>query len=432
MVTERPSIALRQSMVADRTCQKSIISALKTVLFATVFFSRLEVPIGATGYISPILILVLVTSVCLWWMGAFQEDWERLVILLGCIALCLSTALANDFRGTPISITSLGLLVIVYLPFALRASDPVVGATNGLDELLIFLTKLIAVIAVIAVLQTVTQLLHLWNYQDLLASVVPQRYLVQGYHTSYPVAYGSSLFKANGVFELEPSFCSQFLALGILATLRSGITRKPLIISLFAVALVCTSSGTGIVLLFAGLAIEVVRRGPAFAVKIIGVAVLVGAVLLQTPLGAYYATRSTEFTTTTSSGNQRFIAPYAGLVSTLRSSPRAILLGEGPGAADRAALKVAALTGAPLTAPPLVKLIVEYGALAGLAFAGFIAFAMTRRTSDVVIAGAVLVFYFLLSGGLLQTQTIYVAWALTSVIAKPDTGPGVTSVSAPS
>jgi hypothetical protein len=408
--------ATRASGAAD--ARRAVLIGLKSVLFAAVFLQRIGIPVGTSGYVSPVLLIALGLTAYLWRRGILRQDSERLLLLLAGIAFCSIAALLDSLGGAVISITSFGLLVVMYLPFAVRINDPAGDVTVGLlDDLLVFLTKLVGVVATIAVLQTLTQWVHVWNYHDLLAYIVPVKFLVQGYHTSYPITYGSSLYKANGVFMLEPSFCSQFVALGLITTIKSGIARKPWLIVLFLIALVCTASGTGVILLVSALAIESARRGPRFSARVVGIMLILGAILVQTPIGKYYETRSNEFSSTTSSGNSRFVSPYTDMVQLVKSKDRNLLLGEGPGAADRADARVAALTGAPLTSPPLVKLVDEYGVFAGLFFAGFVVFALTRRTRDATIAGAILVFYFALSGGLLQAQTIFLAWTLTSVTA---------------
>jgi len=388
--------------------------ALKVVLFASVILQRIGVPVGTTGYVSPVLVTVLVTVALLVGHGRLVEEPGRVAAYLAVTGACLLTALVHGLRSEELSVPSLGLLVVTYVPFCFRVRDVRPGL---LDELLRFFVRIVTVVAVLAVGQTAPQLVGVWQYRDLLAQVVPAHLLVQGYNTSYPVTYGSEIYKANGVLMLEPSFCSQFLGLGILALLLVRVRRRGLLVALFAVAMVATVSGTGVLLLATGLVALAVRRGPRFAVALAGVGAVVATAILLSPLATIYSSRAREVTQGSSSGNQRFVAPYQLAVDSARSSAETLLVGRGPGYADREALRLAALTAAPLTAPPLAKLVLEYGVPAGLAFALFIAYALWARAPSKPLAATLLVYFFVLSSSLLQTQTIYLGWVLGGALA---------------
>ncbi len=87
----------------------------------------------------------------------------------------------------------------------------------------------------------------------------------EAYNYSYEIYYGSSILKSNGVVFLEASFASQFLALAIIVQILLGGGRLRLV--LFGAALVSTLSGTGLLLLAAGLALLAVRRGGQWATR---------------------------------------------------------------------------------------------------------------------------------------------------------------------
>lgn len=395
-----------------------LVRALTAVLFASVFLQRFGIPVGATSYVSPVLLLVL--GVCAWLLvsGRLVEDRGRLAFLVVAGGACLAVTLVHGLGSEVISVTSLALLVVSYSPFALRWSTSLAGP-DVLPRLLAAFVKMMTVVAGAAVLEVGSQLVGLWQYDDLMARVVPQQLLVQGYNYSILTSYGAAVYKANGVVMLEPSFCSQFVALAILAVLATRPARRTALLVLFGLALLSTVSGTGLLLLLAGLVAEALHRGRRFTLYAVGGGSLVVAVVLATPLGAIYTGRAAELSRPSSSGSQRFVAPYTGVVADLRGSDETLLLGNGPGSADRNAARIGALTGAPLIAPPAVKLVYEYGVPAGLAFVGFIGYALWARSPSANLSLVLLVYFFVLSGGLLQTQTLYVAWVFGCVLAVP-------------
>ena len=200
-------------------------------------------------------------------------------------------------------------------------------------------------------------------------------------------------------------------------------------IALFALALVTTVSGTGLILLAAGLAAYSLRKGPRFTLQMVATGGLAIGALLVSPLGSTYLARAKEVTIPSSSGYQRFIAPYTHMWSILSNeSWTRVLVGQGAGFADRNAASIQALTRLPLTSPPIAKLLEEYGLVAGGLFLGFLVYVLLARVPDSTMAVTILVFFFLLSGSLLQTQTVFVCWFFTSLFAHHGRSHGVVAL----
>src|SRR4051794_38973271 len=116
--------------------------------------------------------------------------------------------------------------------------------------------------------------------------------------------------KTNAVVFLEPSFCSQYLALALVIQLLLGGRRWRLV--LYAAAMVTTLSGTGLLLLGLGVSVLMIRRNARWAAQVVIVSTaVVGLLVWLTPLGRIIGPRLSETTTTNTSGNARFVAPYA-------------------------------------------------------------------------------------------------------------------------
>lgn len=380
----------------------------------TIFGQRLAIPFGAS-YVSPVLPLVFLTCFYLYRRGAFVEDRVRTLMYVVGSSACITVAIVSFTTGLPdTSITSLMLLVVVYAPFCLVLRPEYRWMYRLVLQTFLWCSL---IIGGIAIAQLLVQLVHVSTYRDYIAMVIPQKFLVQDYQAPYPIVYGSSILKSNGLFCLEASLCSQVVALGAIIGLVLEARRWKIVVLL--VALLSTVSGTGFVLLLAGLAVQMVRRGARWSARVVMVALVLGGLSLLTPLGKAVEHRVNEFQYTQTSGNQRFIAPYQRTWADLGENVQSTLTGHGPGYGDREAQRIQAQTGLSATSPPLPKLLTEYGLFAGLFFAIAVVVFLTVRTPSPTLSAALVVFYFLLSSSLLQAQTIYVSWLLASVFARP-------------
>jgi hypothetical protein len=259
--------------------------------------------------------------------------------------------------------------------------------------------------AIVAIVEWLAQIVG-WKHEDLLAKVVPQSLLYQDFNTNYPIHYGSTVLKSNAFIFDEPSFCSQFLALGLLGQLVIKVRWWK--IALFALGIVATVSGTGIIVLIAGVVAIAVSRGLKYTIATAIVVAIVIAVLPHTPAGSLFSARTGEATAQGSSGNLRFVEPYQRLYDQSLVKPfSTIIVGQGPGAGDRQANRYFFATGLPLISPTIPKLIVEYGILGMLCFMGFFLIAIGARAPSIPFAIALFVFFAVLQGALLLPLVPY-------------------------
>ena len=290
-----------------------------------------------------------------------------------------------------------------------------------MPEVLELFQKLMVAAAVACVLQWAAQVAG-WQFQDLLG-FLPENMLASSkqFNLSYPLYYGSSIFKANGVVFLEASFASQFLALAIIVQLllRGRLWR----IALFGAALLATLSGTGLLLLAGGLMVLAIRRGGRWASRaIVGVVIAVAAISLS-PVGDLIATRSTESSEEGSSGNVRFVAPYENVVSAVRSDPFVLTFGRGAGSIDRDADFFSPL-GIDANYPALPKMLGEYGLPTTLIFFAFVFRVFLRRVPSITLSCASILLFLVLSSALLQAPIVYLCWLLTGMFsAEPQDRP---------
>jgi hypothetical protein len=384
------------------------LTVLKAMVTAAVVLQRFAVPLGSEQ-VSFVLVAEAVLLGVLLVRGQLVIERNRTLWYLVAAAACLAAAAIASDSGDGSSLLSVLLLLAMYAPFCLTLAPSLRPLYRPVLQ---FFTTLMVIVAVVAVVQMLLQLAG-WAYSDPLARV-PNEVLTQGYNTAYPVQYGSAIVKSNAFIFLEPSFLSQFLALAFVVELTTG--ARPWRLLLYFGAMLTTVSGTGVILLAFGIVVALFKR--ARPIMFLLPFILAVGVTLATPVGSLFSERVTgEGRTETSSSRARFVEPYKRVYDDLNQSVQHLVVGRGPGFAERAADDAFVREDIPIVYPVVPKLSYEYGLVAGLVFASFIAFAFLNRTPSLVIASSALLIHFFLSGSLLQAHTLFLCYILTSLFA---------------
>lgn len=338
--------------------------------------------------------------------GRFWIDKARLALF--CLAFV--AVLASVFVALPLNYSTFSLLYlfVLYTPFVFIAElerEEYVAIVEIYQKLMIPL----AVIAIVQLAMTMTG--HVWwDFMDDL----PRKFVLIGYNTHPPKAYGSPIIRANGEFFLEPSFLSQFMALGIILDLVYAERRRWWRMALFAAAIIASLSGTGVaMLIFFGLyAVLAQRRWELLLAMILAGAAIY--LLRDQPLISDFLGRVDEFDTEHSSAFIRFVAPFAAIPDALGSRFIHWLGGIGLGEA-----KTIDLGG--YVANPFVvsKLMIETGLIGCLPFVGFVTYAFFARTFSRAVTATLFLMYMLLSGSLQQPHTVYLFLILTILFVPP-------------
>jgi len=348
-------------------------------------------------------------------------DRLRAGLLTIAVSGCLLTTAAVSWLAltSQFSLTSLALLIVLYVPWALRAPAPYGAAVVRRAGLTFVWTML--VLSVVGMAQVAGQLVGLWQWQDYMTQFVPSEFLISGYNYNNALAYGLSTYKGTGFVTLEPSFLSQFCGLAILIGIMLRIRAWQLLV--LAGGLGSAVSGTGLILLGAGAVLLVLRAPRQIRISYVVTGAVVPVIFLQSPLASFLLTRQDEITTPGTSGNARFVAPYQEAWKGLMADPTRFFVGGGPGSVDRIIPgRRVTVNGGDVLYSVVPKLAFEYGVLAGGFFALFLVFAIIDRAPWRVVPGALVVMVFVLSGALLQPQTAYLAWLLSGIGAA--SGPG--------
>jgi hypothetical protein len=386
---------------------------LMGLLLFVVLFQRFALPVGEG--ISVTILAFPFGVVLLWRDRHLVADRGRTFLYLLAIAACLLGVAIGQGRGHSFSPMSLALLVALYAPFC-----QVVQPSERIHyrAMIPTFTGLMSILAVVAIAQMAIQLAGV-HYDDPFRNV-PSNFLVQGYNTLAPVRYGSPIYRSNAVVFLEPSFLSQYLALSFVIGLVHGASSRKLLLD--SVGILTTVSGTGIVLIGLAAVLLALWQANIWLFRILVPAVVLLLALQATPASNVFSQRVNERNTEDSSFAQRFTAPYHRAADFLEDDDMTFLFGLGPGAAERDAKAVLKETGRPISYSPLTKLPIEYGLIGFLAFGSFTLYLFFAGSPSLVVAFAVAVFYFLLSGNLLQPPTVALCWILTSLFAGPKTG----------
>jgi hypothetical protein len=325
--------------------------------------------------------------------GLFTISATRLMLF----AFAAAAIIFSLFVSLPLtfSLFSLLYLFILYAPYVF---------TCELDEeeyksvLRLFQNLLLPVVFITYAQFAMTMVGKTWfDPMDLL----PQKIVLSGFNTHPPMGYGSPIIRPNGEFFLEPSFVSQFMALGVLIEVM--FFRRWIRMALYGGAIVASLAGTGFMMLGFFLIWTAVayRRWSALAA---GIVALVGLFMLGdfVPVIGDLLGRATEFRAEQSSAFMRFVGPIMAIGDSLGDSLQNWLGGLGPGSAKQLDF------GSYVMNPFVVsKLMIEVGLTGCVAFVAFVTYCFFSRPFRAPLAGALYLMYMVLSGSLQQPHTVY-------------------------
>jgi hypothetical protein len=385
-----------------------LVNLLVVLLVLT---QRIGVPVGNTSIsialpIGYVFVGVLVVR------GSLGFSRIRTELLLLGLAACLAATAIVALRGGNVSIPSLALLIAIYVPWMLRAHGGADGRRIVTNAGRTFV-RLMLVLATVGVLQLGAQLAGVWQWQDYLKNWLGADYIVPLYNYNNEVAWDSGVFKGTAFVLLEPSFLSQLCALAIIIGFVLRIRAWQIVV--LAAGMGASVSGTGIILLAAGLLLLVLRAPRLLRPGYVIAAVVALALVVASPVASVFAERSGELTEANSSGNARFIEPYAQVHEAMGDHPELYATGAGSGTSEELLSTYSAGYSKVVLYSVVPKLVYEYGLVAGGLFIIFLLVAMVRGAPWPVVPGSIVVMIFFLSGALLQPQTAFLAWVFTTL-----------------
>lgn len=372
-----PTLAARRRLARGGTASRLHRWILLTPLFTSLFLSKWVAP-GAPvdfGMAWPLIFAAVLLGML---TGAMRFEPKRLMAYLVLLGLLGGVQV---LRGDAFSMTSLILMMAIYLMYAL--SVPQSRHVDVFRVMSLFAT----ITAICGLYQFAFQFVLPRQFIFPIETLIPKSFLIQNYNYMQPLSYGSRLFKANGIFCLEPSFFSQFMAVAIIAELSmAGRLRQ---VALYMAGMVVAYSGTGIIILMIALPMVIVvkRRGDILVLGLVGLVVL-GLFAEQLNLGLFLE-RAGEFTNKGSSGFERFTGALYLFEQFLWKDWARALLGFGPGSFVSFAVRA----DQPVSEMALTKIFFEFGIVGGLATIFFLGYCLTRSQAPGTVKLAVTVMF---------------------------------------
>jgi hypothetical protein len=378
MATVAGSVSSNQWATAGAGLRFTILA---TPLIAATILSKFGFPpLGAQG-IGASIFIVIAAVIAGTMSGALSIEPRRLALLAGLLGILGVIQMLQPDSFSP---SSFLLLVAVHLPyvFGMKADD------DG-GRIIKFFLGVVTFVALCGIAQYGLQFFVNVRYLFPIENFVPNTFIVQHFNHQAAMEYASQEYRANGVFMLEPSFFSQILAVGIVAELCTSARISRL--AIFAIALIVSYSGTGIMVLAICLPLCLVgqRRWGLILLGILALAAVVG--LHEFMHAGRLISRVAEFSSSQSSGYSRFVGGFYLFDEFLWHDPWRTLFGFGAGSFTNYAAR--AHYGAAEMA--LFKVVFEFGLVGAVAYFGFLFCCLYYSRAPRLVTLAVGTTYFL-------------------------------------
>ena len=373
-------------------------------LVATTIFSKFAIPpFGARGLGIglPLVFLSLATGFVLGRVRIHPGRacfYALTVVVLGTLQI---------LRQEPFSLLSLGYMAAVGLTYTLivpRTAEQFPESAELFSNFVVFF-------AICGITQFFLQFLVGAKYVFPIENFAPVNFIVHGFNYLNPLFQGSSIYKANGVFLLEPSFFSQLLAIGLLVEFvtRQRASRLAILI----LAMIVSYSGTGLVILVFGLPAALLGNRRADLIVVFAAVVVLCAILAAPLRLDIFLDRLGEFGSSGSSASARFVGWISLFEQTLFNDPAHAFAGYGAGAFR----DIAAHASYPVAEMLHSKIFIEYGLLGGALYIGFLLYCIFSAPAPAAIKVAITVLHFM--AGAYSEPVIGIALSLLLLTSPP-------------
>ena len=283
--------------------------------------SKFALTLGGTEILIGVPVILAATVLGIL-SGRLTPDPRR----LGLYLLMVSVLVAEQaFTAGNFSFTSLLLIVLLHLAYAFKLE----GVGDDSEPFLQRFLNFSLIICVLGIAQYAGQFVIGARLAFPIEHFTPAAFITHRYNYLNAMAYGSTTYKANGLFMLEPSYYSQLLGIAMLLELAGP--QRLWRIALYSLGFVVAFSGTGLVMMamtFPTLLI-VYKRYSLLVAGILGGALIIA---FGESLGlSLFLERAQEFDSTESSGYMRYVGPAKLIGQYLSSEPKRWLFGLGAG-----------------------------------------------------------------------------------------------------
>ena len=402
------SVSYRSDSAAGQEAYALRFTAL--VLVMAIVLQRIGLFSG-TSYLSvvgPVGLLLATVGVMQSGLAISRGRMMIFIALLGWImvASALQAAFPESF-GTPPSWMSL-------VQFIALSSFGVLIFAEAVDERKFFavVNAIFLGLAIAGILQFFAQFagIRLFSFK----SFVPANMLLEGpFNTIIPIGT-SGYMKSNGLFLVEPSVFSQFMALAVIIEML--MFRRVLYVSAFLMGLICSISGTGWIMiasfvLTASLSLGVRGLILSFVTAAIGFLAIAALAVLFPSGFDFFLSRTHEIYEIGSSGYDRFVTPWKLADFVLSRAPWTALIGLGAGVSEHLAMQPSWN----YNLNPPVKISLEFGIPGFILY--FVFLLTARRTSTQKALLVPILVLLLIDGGYSQFPPVLFPALLLIMIA---------------
>jgi len=392
---------------------------LLSPLVGITLLSKFAIPLGKDQLAGSLIVLAATIAFGLS-TGRFELAPRHTTFFLCALSLMLATQAVG---GQEFSLASMALLIVLHAAYLVRLRSPPTS-----NETLYLYQCVMVAIGVLGVAQFAAQFVLGKTIAFPMENLQGASYFQNGFNNLIPLRYGSSVFKSNGVFLLEPSFLSQFMAIALIVEI--AVFRRPWRMALFAIALLSSYSGTGIVMLACALPFLMTLRRALFllAGAAVGACVLVFADafdirMLSGRLEALdidaFTNRITEIEDPSSSAFMRFVGIGLLIEQYVLTDVWFTFFGRGAGSI----FQFSAGAQASAHDPTWGKIFFEYGLVGFLAYMGFMLHVILSPRRPRSLKFAMLVQFLFLGGFAVSPYAHALIAALLVWTDRPDAEP---------
>jgi hypothetical protein len=390
-----PSLALMRAAKANAALGSFLVGGLVLVM---IFLQKFVFPFTSTIAINiPVIAVYGVVAVMV-----VRLQFQIAPARMAAFALLFTGIFISQIMavGEP---STLSLLQFLILYFPLVFVWPVTEE-RYLSILGVFQNAMLVVGAMVGI-QLLSQVIFGMGTTPDIELYVPRQFLLPGYNYHSQIQWGNPFIRPDGFFFLEPSFVSSFLACALVTELM--FFHRLWRTAFYAAALLGCVAATGLLLLALAVPFLIPRQTP----RMLAAAGLIAAIALVGAGGAGVLnsmfSRISELGTPGSSGFERLVAPLVKL-NELWADPRFVIAGAGAGGNAEGGTSTW----------PVVKVMVEYGVVTGIAFMALLVACAIRAPNRAVAFAFFIVFNF--TGGFLATPVSVIQFWLLLALMQPE------------
>jgi hypothetical protein len=315
LASKANSRARVEEAVGEQVVDQVVVRLMSLDMLLTVLLQRVYIPLSIT------LATHLLVAGVLLIRGRLRISATRLCLYL--LFWGVATAV-QFFSGNTFSPESLLLGIVSYISFL----GVVPAARETYIAFLRNFQKIAMMVAALVFMDIALQLAGLG--MPTMDAILPAGMAPPGMNYIQPTMFKASLLKPNAFFMMEASYTSQFVALGLIFEI--SLFRRWRWLVAYALALLLTFSGTGLMLVLVCLPILTWRFWRQMLVPALVLLPLLGGIAVATGWYEIAARRAETFDVKNSSANERFVAPFTTIYDVAASGDlHNILFGFGSG-----------------------------------------------------------------------------------------------------